>query len=103
MKQGLFVGTSGWAYKEWSGYFYPKDLEKTRELEHYAKTFDTVEINATFYRLPHENIVKGWHRRSPTNFIFAVKGSRYITHIKRLKVRNLNIKKFFDRAKLLKE
>jgi len=97
------VGTSGWIYKEWAGIFYPQGLEKTGELAHYAKTFDTVEINATFYRLPFESMVKGWYRRSPEDFIFAVKGSRFITHIKRLKIRATAIKKFFDRTRLLKE
>jgi uncharacterized protein YecE (DUF72 family) len=101
--QRLFVGTSGWIYKEWAGVFYPKNLEKTGELAHYAKTFNTVEINSTFYRLPFENMVKGWYRRSPPDFIFGVKGSRYITHIKRLKATKPSIQKFFDRAKLLKE
>jgi uncharacterized protein YecE (DUF72 family) len=103
MQGNLYVGTSGWIYKEWAGVFYPKDLKNPGELAHYAKTFDTVEINATFYRLPFENMVKGWYQRSPKKFIFAVKGSRYITHIKRLKARAPNIKKFFDRARLLKE
>jgi uncharacterized protein YecE (DUF72 family) len=103
MQARLFVGTSGWIYKEWAGVFYPKNLHKAGELEHYAKTFDTVEINATFYRLPFENMVKGWYQRSPHDFIFAVKGSRFITHIKRLKIRATAIKKFFDRTKLLKE
>lgn len=101
--QPLFVGTSGWIYKEWAGVFYPKDLEKTGELAHYAKTFNTVEINATFYRLPFENMVKGWYRRSPEDFIFAVKGSRFITHINRLQVAKPSIQVFFDRAKLLRE
>ena len=103
MRGKLFVGTSGWIYKEWAGVFYPKDLKTVGELEHYSKTFNTVEINATFYRLPFENMVKGWYQRSPEKFIFAVKGSRFITHIKRLKIRATAIKKFFDRAKLLKE
>ncbi|HEX5219375.1 MAG TPA: DUF72 domain-containing protein [Verrucomicrobiae bacterium] len=103
MQARLFVGTSGWIYKEWAGVFYPKNLKKAGELEHYAKIFDTVEINATFYRLPLENMVQGWYRRSPKDFIFAVKGSRFITHIKRLKIRATAIKRFFDRARLLKE
>jgi uncharacterized protein YecE (DUF72 family) len=103
MKGELFVGTSGWVYKEWAGVFYPEDLEKTGELAHYATHFNSVEINATFYRLPFANMVKGWYRRSPSNFIFAIKGSRFITHIKRLKVGKAAIRKFFDCAKLLKE
>jgi len=103
MERLVFVGTSGWIYKEWAGVFYPKKLPKTGELAHYAKTFNTVEINATFYRLPQETMVQGWYARSPEDFIFAVKGSRFITHVKRLKADRISIKKFFDRAKLLKE
>jgi uncharacterized protein YecE (DUF72 family) len=103
MQQRLFIGTSGWVYKEWAGIFYPKDLKKTGELAHYASQFNSVEINATFYRLPLATMVKGWYRRSPKDFIFAIKGSRFITHIKRLKVTKTAIKRFFDCAKLLKE
>jgi uncharacterized protein YecE (DUF72 family) len=101
--KGVFVGTSGWIYKEWAGTFYPPDLKKTGELEFYATHFNTVEINATFYRLPFENMVKGWYRRSPEDFIFAVKGSRYITHLKKLDVDKPPVKKFFDSIKPLKE
>jgi uncharacterized protein YecE (DUF72 family) len=99
----VFVGTSGWIYKEWAGTFYPKKLSKSGELEFYATKFNTVEINATFYRLPLETMVQGWYKRSPANFIFAAKGSRFLTHIKRLKGTRESIKKYFDRVKLLKE
>src|SRR5215204_1168689 len=81
----LFVGTSGWIYKEWAGVFYPDTLRKSEELTFYATHFNTVEINATFYRLAPVNAVKAWRARTPDKFIFAVKGSRFITHIKRLK------------------
>ena len=101
--QRLYVGTSGWAYKGWTGVFYPPGLGKSCELSHYAKLFNTVEINATFYRLPFESVVKDWYRRTPGSFIFAVKGSRYITHIKRLAVTKLSLLKFFNRVKHLKE
>jgi uncharacterized protein YecE (DUF72 family) len=101
--QGVWVGTSGWIYKGWAGTFYPPDLVKTGELAYYATRFNTVEINATFYRLPLENMVKGWHARSPKDFVFAVKGSRFITQMKKLNVDRASIKVFFDRAKLLKE
>ena len=101
--QGVFVGTSGWIYKGWAGTFYPADRKKGAELEYYATRFNTVEINATFYRLPLPTMVKGWHERSPGNFIFAVKGSRFITQMKKLNVERQSIKVFFDRAKLLKE
>src|SRR4051812_33624571 len=101
--QGVFVGTSGWVYKGWAGTFYPPEIKATRHLEFYATKFNTVEINATFYRLPLPKMVKGWHERSPENFIFAVKGSRFITQMKKLNVERDSIKIFFDRAKLLKE
>jgi uncharacterized protein YecE (DUF72 family) len=101
--EGLFVGTSGWIYKGWAGTFYPSDLKRTEELSYYATRFSTVEINATFYRLPFENMVRGWYHRSPRNFVFAVKGSRFITQMKKLNVERRSIKVFFDRARLLKE
>ena len=100
--QGVFVGTSGWIYKGWAGTFYPPDVKKA-ELEYYATRFNTVEINATFYRLPLETMVRAWHERPPADFIFAVKGSRFITQMKKLKVDRTSIKLFFDRVKLLKE
>jgi uncharacterized protein YecE (DUF72 family) len=83
-REGLvFIGTSGWSYKEWANDFYhgskPKD-----HFQFYATQFSTVEINASFYRLPALKTVKGWQEKSPAHFIFAVKGSRLITHIKRL-------------------
>lgn len=103
MRGRLFVGTSGWVYKEWAGVFYPRDLKKSGELAHYATVFNTVEINATFYRLPLPGMVKGWYQRSPKDFIFTAKGSRYITHIKRLKPPIAAVRKYFSRIKLLNE
>ena len=101
--QGVFVGTSGWIYKGWAGTFYPPGSKKGRELEYYATRFNSVEVNATFYRLPLPGMVKGWRERSPENFLFAVKGSRFITQMKKLNVERESIQVFFDRAKLLKE
>jgi uncharacterized protein YecE (DUF72 family) len=101
--KGVFVGTSGWIYKGWAGTFYPPDLEKSGELAYYATRFNTVEINATFYRLPFENMVKGWYKRSPDDFIFAVKGNRFITQFKKLKVERADMRDYFARIKLLKE
>jgi uncharacterized protein YecE (DUF72 family) len=96
----LRVGTSGWIYKEWTEGFYSK-MTKGKELEFYATQFNTVEINATFYRLPLLSMTKGWRRRTPEDFVFAVKGSRFITHIKRLKANALALRRFFDRIKPL--
>ncbi|MDO8886548.1 DUF72 domain-containing protein [Candidatus Oleimmundimicrobium sp.] len=101
---GIYVGTSGFNYKHWSnGVFYPEDIPQREWLEYYARNFDTVELNVSFYRLPKESVFEGWHERTPTNFIFVVKGSRFITHIKRLKDCKDSIELFFGRAKGLKE
>lgn len=78
------VGTSGWQYNDWRGTFYPTDVPQRRWFEHYAGCFPTVEINATFYRLPRTSTVEGWRDRAPDGFRFAVKGSRYLTHNKKL-------------------
>jgi uncharacterized protein YecE (DUF72 family) len=95
------IGTSGWLYKDWARTFYPPDTGRSGHLEFYAREFDTVEINATFYRLPSPEIVRGWRDKAPPGFVFAVKGSRFITHMKRLLVERESIAIFFERAKLL--
>ena len=79
------IGCSGWSYQHWRGVFYPQSGSSSRWLELYAQEFDTVEINATFYRLPAVKTVEGWARRTPDDFLFAVKASRYLTHVKRLR------------------
>src|SRR5947209_2559089 len=93
----LLVGTSGWVYKGWAGAFYPSKLATAKRLAFYASRFPTVEINATFYRLPSVKMVRGWRQQAPPGFIYAVKGSRYITHLKRLKVLKKNVSVFFRR------
>ena len=81
----LFVGTSGWQYRDWRGVLYPEGCPQRLWLEEYAARFATVELNNAFYRLPtHENFA-GWRERVPGDFVVAVKASRYLTHIKRLK------------------
>ncbi len=80
----LRVGTSGWSYKHWVGPFYPRGTQGKRLLEYYAQSFDCVELNATFYRLPTEKTVQGWAGRTPEGFAFCPKVSRLITHSKRL-------------------
>jgi uncharacterized protein YecE (DUF72 family) len=99
----LYIGTSGWIYKGWAGAFYPKRLKQAEHFNYYATHFPTVEINATFYRLPTENMVRGWHDKAPEGFIFAVKGSRFITQMKKLKVEPESIQIFFDRVEPLAE
>jgi uncharacterized protein YecE (DUF72 family) len=80
----LLVGTSGWSYDHWRGRFYPEHLAVSRRLGYYAKQFDTVEVNATFYGLPKKRTVESWREAVPPGFVFAVKGSRYITHMRKL-------------------
>jgi uncharacterized protein YecE (DUF72 family) len=79
------VGCSGWNYKAWANRFYPAGLPSSRWLSHYVSVFDTVEINNTFYRLPPRETFAGWRRQTPAGFCIAVKASRYLTHLKRLK------------------
>lgn len=83
--RGIRVGTSGWIYRDWRGDFYPEGLAQTKWLGHYASTFTTSEINATFYRLPTQATVARWREATPPDFEFAWKASRFITHMKRLK------------------
>lgn len=82
VKNNIYIGTSGWVYKEWAGEFY-RGRKPGEYFPYYATQFPTVEINATFYRLPALTMVQGWREKAPSDFLFAVKGSRYITHIKR--------------------
>jgi uncharacterized protein YecE (DUF72 family) len=92
------IGCSGWNYAHWrNGVFYPPRLPPRRWLEFYARHFDTVEINATFYRLPKEQAVANWARETPPEFLFAVKMSRYVTHVKRLRDLPPSIELFYSR------
>lgn len=79
------IGTSGWSYEHWKGLFYPSGLPSNRRLPFYAESFPTVEINASFYRLPTRETFESWREATPPDFIFAVKASRYLTHMLRLK------------------
>jgi uncharacterized protein YecE (DUF72 family) len=79
------IGCSGWNYKDWRGLVYPKGMPASRWLEHYATLFETVEVNATFYRLPTREAVANWVERTPDDFVFSLKASRYLTHVKRLR------------------
>jgi len=98
------IGTSGWNYKHWwNGVFYSKNLRPNTWLPYFAGQFDTVEINNSFYRLPTEETFKSWRDQVPDRFVFAVKASRFLTHIKRLKDPAEPIDLFFSRAKHLRE
>jgi uncharacterized protein YecE (DUF72 family) len=94
------IGTSGWEYKGWASDFYQETKAPLR-LAFYSRQFGTVEINATFYRLPSLSAVHGWRTRTPEGFLFAVKGSRYITHIKRLTELHYGVNRFFRRIRPL--
>jgi uncharacterized protein YecE (DUF72 family) len=98
-----YIGTSGWHYDDWRGRFYPEKLPKAKWLEFYAQHFATLELNNPFYHLPSEKAFQNWHDTSPADFIFAVKVSRFITHIKRLKDCDEAVNNFMSRAALLKE
>jgi len=96
-----YIGTSGWHYEHWWVRFYPEKLAKTKWLEFYASHFATVELNNSFYRLPSEAAFAVWRDSTPPNFTFAVKVSRFITHIKRLRDTGDAVDKFITRAKIL--
>jgi uncharacterized protein YecE (DUF72 family) len=95
------IGCSGWNYKSWRGRFYPRELPASRWLEFYAERFDTVEINNTFYRLPERSIFVNWRRRMPPGFLAAVKSSRFLTHMKRLRDPEEPLTRLFSRADAL--
>ena len=97
------IGTSGWHYDHWRDRFYPAKLTKAEWLGFYARHFNTVELNNSFYRLPSEAAFANWYHSSPPNFTFAVKVSRFITHIKRLKNSEEPLENFITRAKILGE
>ncbi|HEX6457589.1 MAG TPA: DUF72 domain-containing protein [Thermoleophilaceae bacterium] len=97
------IGCSGWNYKAWRESFYPQGLPARRWLERYAEAFDTVEINNTFYRLPNRSAVENWVKQSPPGFVFTVKASRYLTHIKRLTNMDEGVRRFYERIEPLVE
>jgi uncharacterized protein YecE (DUF72 family) len=96
------IGCSGWQYKQWRGGFYPAGLPTSRWFDHYARHFDTVEVNNTFYRLPEAATFAAWARRAPRGFVFSVKASRFLTHMKKLKDPEEPLARFFTRASRLR-
>jgi uncharacterized protein YecE (DUF72 family) len=90
------IGTSGYQYRHWRGVLYPEGLAQRLWLERYAAVFDTVELNATFYRLPSPEAAERWRELAPPAFTFAVKGSRYLTHMKRLLDDGPGIARFYE-------
>jgi uncharacterized protein YecE (DUF72 family) len=97
----ILVGTSGWQYRDWRGPFYPEGLPQRLWLEHYAGHFATVEVNNAFYRLPERSTFAKWRERTPDDFCVAVKVSRYLTHIKRLRDPQEPVARFLERATAL--
>ena len=97
----VLIGTSGWSYPHWRGLFYPRDLRHEAELAYYARRFDSVEINSTFYRLPERSMLRTWRDAVPGDFVFAVKASRYITHMKKLNAPGAALRTFFRRIEAL--
>ncbi len=97
----VLVGTSGYAFKEWKGPFYPDDLADSDMLGYYASRFPTVEINNTFYRLPRESVLAGWASQVPDGFTFAIKASQRITHHARLKPESAELVDYLIRATAL--
>jgi uncharacterized protein YecE (DUF72 family) len=92
----VHIGCSGWNYKHWRERIYPAGLPAKRWLEYYAQLFNTVEVNSTFYRLASEKAVHEWVRQTPEQFVFAVKASRYLTHVKRLTNVETGINRFYE-------
>lgn len=101
-KQLIYVGTSGWTYDDWSGPFYPQDVKGAGRLGFYAEKFDTVEVNATFYRMPTQTMIDAWNRRLPDEFHLVLKGSRLVTHLKKLQDCREPLEAFWDRARRLR-
>ncbi|MFO7754735.1 MAG: DUF72 domain-containing protein [Bacteroidales bacterium] len=90
-----YIGCSGFHYKDWEGKFYPEAIDKEAWLHYYSQHFNSVEINNTFYKTPGKETLKAWIQQTPDEFRFSVKGSRYITHMKKLKDSKTHIDKFY--------
>jgi len=95
------IGCSGWQYRDWRGVLYPEGLGQARWLERYAEVFDTVEVNSTFYRLASKDAVRRWVEQTPPDFLFALKASRYLIHMKKLRDVEPGIGRFYERIEPL--
>jgi uncharacterized protein YecE (DUF72 family) len=95
------IGCSGWNYRHWRELVYPKGMPTRLWLEHYATLFDTVEVNNTFYRLPSRSAVAAWAEQTPPDFVFTIKASRYLTHMKRLTDMESGVERFYERIEPL--
>ena len=97
----LYVGTSGYSYKEWKGSFYPEKIPAKEMLSYYAGRLSTVEINATFYRMPQKSMLENWKEQVPPTFRFSLKAPQRVTHFKRLKETEDETNYFFETAETL--
>ena len=97
----VYAGTSGWQYRDWRGRFYPRKPAPDDDLAFYAARFQTVELNATFYRLPEADTFAGWAKRVPGDFVFAMKASRFLTHVRRLRDPQEAVERMMSRARRL--
>lgn len=102
MAAEIRIGTSGYSYKHWIGRYYPAELKSSDWLRHYVRDFDTVELNNTFYALPKEETFDAWRKNTPSDFLFAVKGSRFLTHMIKLKEPERGLVNFMPRAQRLR-
>ena len=101
MSGALRLGTSGWVYEHWAGPFYPADLPRSQWLAWYARHFNAVEVNASFYHLPRAETLRQWADSAPEGFVFACKASRYLTHMKKLREPGDPLARLFERLRLL--
>jgi hypothetical protein len=97
------VGCSGWIYPHWAGLFYPEDLPEREWFDFYAKVFNTVEVNATFYRFPTEKMVQAWYRKGPEGFLFTLKAFRGITHLRKFQGTEELLRRFYAMGEMLGE
>jgi uncharacterized protein YecE (DUF72 family) len=100
MKVKNFIGTSGFSYSHWRSIFYPETLKSADFLRFYSGYFNTVEMNSTFYHTPRDSTIEKWVRTTPENFVFSVKASKFITHVKRLKDTRDSLSLFLQKAEL---
>ena len=101
-RNAILVGCSGWHYKHWRGPFYPPTLPVSQWLTYYMTQFDTVELNNTFYRLPQASVFAHWRERTRPGFIYSLKASRYLTHMRKLTAPDEPLERFFSRARELR-
>lgn len=97
-KPQVYVGTSGWTYDDWSGLFYPAEVKAGDRLSFYARLFNTVEVNASFYRVPTQTMIDAWNRRLGPEFHLVVKGSRSVTHVKKIRDCKEQLERFLERV-----